>query len=117
MKARMSGIGLLFAASLFVAAQHQRDSAANRSKMIAFENAWNQAEERKDAKGLDALLDNSLVYTDYDGTLKTKADFLASVKAAGHRPEQQVTESMDARVYGDTAVVTGVYRVKGVDKG
>ena len=111
------GIGLLFAASLFVAAQEQRDSAANRSKIIAFENAWNQAEGRKDAKALDALMDNSLVYTDYDGTLKTKADFLASVKAAGHRPEQQVTESMNAHVYGDTAVVTGVYRVKGVDPG
>jgi hypothetical protein len=34
MKARMSGIGLRFAASLFVAAQHQRDSAANRSKLL-----------------------------------------------------------------------------------
>jgi hypothetical protein len=92
----MGGIGLLFAASLFVAAQEQRDSAANRSKIIAFEDAWNQAEERKDAKALDALMDNSLVYT--DGILKTKADFLASVKAARHRPEQQVTESMNAHV-------------------
>jgi ketosteroid isomerase-like protein len=111
----MGGIGLLFAASLFVAAQEQRDSAANRSKIIAFEDAWNQAEERKDAKALDALMDNSLVYT--DGILKTKADFLASVKAARHRPEQQVTESMNAHVYGEAAVVTGVYRVKGVDQG
>jgi hypothetical protein len=40
MKALISGIGLLFAASLSVA-QDQRDSAANRSKIIAFENAWN----------------------------------------------------------------------------
>jgi hypothetical protein len=36
MKAMMSGIGLLFAASLCVAAQDQRDSAANRSKIMAF---------------------------------------------------------------------------------
>jgi hypothetical protein len=57
---------------LFVAAQDQRDSAANRSKIIAFENAWSQAEERNDARALDALMDNSLVYTDYEGTLKTK---------------------------------------------
>jgi Domain of unknown function (DUF4440) len=62
-------------------------------------------------------MDNSLVYTDYEGTLKTKADFLAGMKAAGHRPEQQVTESMDAHVYGDTAVVTGVYCVERVDQG
>jgi ketosteroid isomerase-like protein len=117
MKAMIRGIGLLFAASWFVAAQDQGDSAANRSKNIAFENAWNQAEERKDAKALDALMDNSLVNTDYDGVLKTKADFLASVKAAGHRAEQQVTESMKVHVYGDAAVVTGVYRVKRVDQG
>lgn len=37
MKAMMSEIGFLFAASLFVAAQDQRDSAANRSNIIAFE--------------------------------------------------------------------------------
>ncbi len=117
MKAMISGTGLLFAASLFVVAQDQRDSAANRSKIIAFENAWNQTEERKDARALDALMDNSLVHTDYDGTLKTKADFLAGVKAAAHRPELQVTESMNAQVYGKAAVVTGVYRVKGVDQG
>ena len=73
---------------MFVAAQDQGDSAANRSKIIAFENAWNQAEESNDAGALEALMDDSLVYTDYEGTLKTKADFLASVKAAGHRPEQ-----------------------------
>jgi ketosteroid isomerase-like protein len=84
---------------------------------VAFENARKQAEEGKDAKALDVLRDNSLLYTDYDGTLKAKADFLASVKAAGHRPEQKVTESMNAHDYGDTAVGTGVYRVKGVDQG
>jgi hypothetical protein len=61
-------------------------------------------------------MDNSLVYTDYEGTRKTKVDFLAGVKAAGHR-QPQVTESMKAHVYGDTAVVTGVYGVEGVDQG
>jgi hypothetical protein len=41
MQAMMMGIGFLFAAFLFVTAQEQRDSAANRLKIIAFENAWN----------------------------------------------------------------------------
>ena len=94
---------------MFVVAQDQRDSAANRSKIIAFENAWNQTEERKDARALDALMDNSLVYTDYDGTLKTKTDFLAGVKAAAHRPELQVAESMNAQVYGDAAQWPRIY--------
>ena len=84
---------------------------------MAFESAWGLAEKYKDAKALDALLDNSLTYTDYDGTLKTKSDFLAEVKASGHNREQQMVESTSARIYGDTAVVIGIYRVKGIDKG
>jgi hypothetical protein len=86
-------------------------------QVIALENAWNQAEERKDTKALDEILDDTLRYTDYDGTTKTKAEFLASVKAPARHPEQQVTESMNARVYGDAAVVTGIYRVKGMENG
>ena len=102
--------------SLFAGAQETELTAA-QSKVIALENAWNQAEERKDAKALDAILDNSLVYTDYDGTMMTKPDFLTSVRAPARQPQQQVTESMNARVYGDSAIVTGVYRVKGTEKG
>ena len=62
------------------------------------------------------MLDNSLAYTDYDGSLKTKGDFLASVKAVGHSPEVETVESMSAHVYGDSAVVIGIYTVKGIDK-
>ncbi len=58
-----------------------------------------------------------MTYTDYDGSLKTKSDFLAGVKAAAHTPEEETAESMSAQIYGDTAVVVGVYRVKGIDKG
>jgi ketosteroid isomerase-like protein len=103
-------------ASVFAQAQ-STDLSASQSKVIALENAWNQAEERKDAKALDEILDSSLVYTDYDGSMKSKADFLAAVKAPAKHPEQQVTESMNAHVYGDSAVVTGVYRVKGMENG
>jgi hypothetical protein len=59
------GIGLLFAASLlFVAAQHPRDLAANRSKLLPLKARGNQAETRQDARALDARMDNSLVYTE-----------------------------------------------------
>ena len=118
-KAMIFVVALLLATSLFAAAQDEKDpaSAARRSRVMALEGAWGIAEQSKDAKALDTLLDDSLVYTDYDGTLKTKSDFLAAVKAPMHNPEQQVVESMSARVYGDTAIIIGIYRVKGVDKG
>ena len=113
------GVAVSFGASLLAVAQVETEAgaAARRSRVMAFESAWGIAENAKDAKALDALLDDTLAYTDYDGTLKTKSDFLAAVKAPGHNPEQQVVESTSVRVYGTTAVVIGVYRVKGLDQG
>ena len=44
---------------------------ADENRILAFENAWNSAEQRKDTRVLDELLSNSLAYTDYDGTFCT----------------------------------------------
>jgi len=115
--AAIYGIALLFAGLVSAFAQDETNSAAERSRVLAFESAWGMAEKSKDTKALDALLDDSLTYTDYDGTLKTKSDFLAAVKAPGLNREEEVVESTSAHVYGETAVVIGVYRVRGVDKG
>lgn len=93
------------------------DQADKQSKVLAMENAWNLAEEHKDFKALAMLLDNSLVYVDYDGSMMSKVDFLALVKSPAYHPEQEANESMRAQLYGDTAVVTGIYRIKGTEKG
>jgi ketosteroid isomerase-like protein len=93
------------------------DQADKQSKVIAMENAWNLAEEHKDVKALAMLLDNSLVYVDYDGTMMSKTDFLELVKSPAFNPEEEANERMEARLYGDTAVVTGIYRIKGTEKG
>ena len=91
-------------------------SDAEQSKIIALENAWNQAEEHKDVLALEMLLHPDLVYVDYDGSIMTKAQFIASIKTPALHPEQIVNESMTAHVFGDSAVVTGIYREKGVNK-
>lgn len=91
--------------------------SAEKTKILALENAWNQAEEDKDVTALDSLLDPTLVYIDYDGSFMDKAQFMASVPAPSLHPEQIVNESMSANVYGDSAVVTGIYREKGTRNG
>jgi hypothetical protein len=58
-----------------------------------------------------------VIYTDYDGSFMNKAQFMASVKAPSLHPEQIVNESMAAQVYGDSAVVTGVYRERSINNG
>lgn len=84
------------------------DESAARSKILALEHAWNQAEAFEDLKALDALFDNALVYVDPDGTLLTKAEFLSRVKSASL--QQVVTQSMAVKLFGNTAIVTGTYR-------
>jgi hypothetical protein len=90
---------------------------AEQTRILALENAWNQAEKHKDVRALDTLLDSSMVYIDYDGSMMDKAQFIASVKSPSLHPEQIVNESMTAHVYGASAVVTGVYREKGEKNG
>jgi len=97
--------------------QGTAQSDPEQTKILALENAWNQAEEHKDAKALETLLDSSLVYIDYDGTIMDKTQFIASVQEPALHPQQIVNESMTAHVYHDSAVVTGVYREKGVNHG
>jgi hypothetical protein len=53
---------------------------AEQSKILTLENAWNQAEKHKDGKALETLLHPDLVYVDYDGSMMTKVEFIASVK-------------------------------------
>src|SRR5579859_6665196 len=104
---------LCLLASVSARAQNPPDQSVIRDKILALENAWNQAEEHKDAKALDSLLAGTLIYVDYDGTLMNKAEFMASVKRASLHPEQILNDVMATQIYGDTVIVTGLYREKG----
>lgn len=85
------------------------------SKIMALENLWSQASATKDLKSLGSILDDGLVYVDPYGTLMTKAELLVDVRTS---PALQfLTESMAVHVHGDTAVITGTYRLKGLQRG
>jgi ketosteroid isomerase-like protein len=108
----------LFAMTLSALAQDTSD-AATKSKIAALEGAWNQAYKSGDTKALDALLDNAIVLVNDDGSVQTKKEFLESVKPPGSptgSQEQQVApESMSVRVFGNTAIATGIFRAKGME--
>ncbi len=86
-----------------------------RSKIVALENLWDQAVEARDLDALNGIIDDCFVYVGPDGRLLTKPEVLADLKAS-HRI-RAVSESMVVRLHGDTAVVTGIYRTTGVDRG
>ena len=96
---------------------HPQAMSEDEGRVLALETAWNHAEQSKDVAALDQLLAPELVYIDYDGSLMNKEEFLASVKSAGLSPAQIVNESQTAKVFGDCALVTGIYREKGTNNG
>jgi ketosteroid isomerase-like protein len=109
-------IATFFIATLICGSAHpmftQDDESTARAKVLGLEKAWNQAYKAGDIKALSAILDNSLVLVEDDGSLKTKSEFLASVKAASVNEEQVAPESLTVRVFGSTAVAIGVIAVK-----
>jgi len=118
----VGSIVVCLAASLTAATQTSTEVGtefeAASAKILALENAWNQAEERGDVKGMEMLFDDSLIYVTENGQLMTKAAFLASVKeAAKSRTEQIVTESVVVKTYGTVAIVSGVYVARGKKAG
>jgi ketosteroid isomerase-like protein len=88
-----------------------------QSKIVALEKAWNQAYKLGDIRALDVLLDDRIVLINDDGTVQTKAEFLAGVKPSESQEQQVAPESMSVHVFGNTAVATGVFRAKGVEGG
>src|SRR3981189_590823 len=111
-----AGIVLLLAVATSSARQAARSDES--SHVLALDNSWNRALETKDTKALDMLLADTFVSIDIDGSMQNKREFLASIKAPDyHPPAQAVTEQSAANVYGDSAVVVGIFRSKGVDKG
>jgi len=84
----------------------------------ALDNSWNRALETNDTKALDLLLADSFVSIDIDGSMQTKDEFLASLKGPGYQvPAHAVTEQSKVDVYGNSAVVVGIFRTQNARKG
>jgi ketosteroid isomerase-like protein len=111
-----AGLVVLFCAVLSIA-QDSSNPSTEEGRLRALESAWNHAEQSKDAAALNQLLADSLVYVDYDGTLLNKKEFLESTLHNSIEQEQINNDGMTVYVYGNAAVVTGVYRDKGIEKG
>ena len=110
------GLVLLCCAALLFA-QDAAKRNGEEGRLLALESAWNHAEQSKDAAALNQLLGDSFSYVDYDGTFLDKKKFLDATLHNDVEQEQINNDGMTVRVYGNAAVVTGVYRDKGIEKG
>jgi ketosteroid isomerase-like protein len=112
----MVTLGLLMLSAALTGAGQDR-VRDDEGKILALENAWNHALEVKDSKALDMLLAKTFVSIDIDGSISSRGEFLASIKSPDYEPSQAMNEQSNVQVYGDAAVVVGIFRVKGTEKG
>ncbi|HST12389.1 MAG TPA: nuclear transport factor 2 family protein [Terriglobales bacterium] len=109
-------IGVVLAASLLAGAQ-DNTNASVEGKIVALEKLWNQAYKAGDTKALDSILDDSIVLINDDGSMQSKKEFLASVKATNAQEQQVAPEFLKVKVHGEVAIASGVLRVKGTENG
>jgi len=95
-----------------------QDNSKDESMVIAMEKAWNQAYKSRDGKALGALLHDSVVLVNDDGSLQARSGFLTGIEKANPSANQQENpESIKVRFFGNVAIATGVFRQSGFEKG
>jgi hypothetical protein len=108
---------LLVTGSLLIAAGPSEETKVDQTRLIALENAWNLAQLHRDARALDSLISETFVYTDYDGTVMNKAEFMADIKDPSYTPTFVANENEKVIPYHNAAVVIGMYHTRGTYRG
>jgi ketosteroid isomerase-like protein len=119
MKPQTKKIALLILLLMAVrpfAAQSERPEA-EKSRILSLENAWNQAQWRKDAAALNMLLAPDILYVDYQGRLLSRTEYVTELLSPTLHPAKIFSDSMSVHLYAGVAVVNGIYNESGVKNG
>jgi ketosteroid isomerase-like protein len=84
-------------------------AAEPEQEIRAMEQLWNASRVRADVAALDRLLADGWTVTHGDGTINTKAEYLADLKSGDRKFFADVKQDdFSVRIYGDTAVAAGL---------
>ena len=108
----VAGIIAMLVLPLAQAVEH-----ADESKILALENAWNQAQLHHNSTVVASMLPDTFIYTDYDGTVMNKTQFLADLMDTSYQATMVENENVKVFTYEGAAVVIGTYHTKGTYKG
>jgi len=98
-------------------AAQDKSGSADEIQVRQLERAWNQAEAKQEIGALSTLLADSLAYTDYDGSFMNKKEYMKWAAAPEQKADHIYDEGLNVQVYSNAAVVTGIYRETGTNKG
>lgn len=111
---------VLFATFVVCAALFAQNKAAPSGDEIQIrqlERAWNEAEARHDPVAVTNIVADTLVYIDFDGSVMNKAEYIQDVTKTAYQADHLYDEGFTVTVYGNAAVVNGIYRETGASKG
>ena len=93
------------------------EDGSREAQIIALEKAWNQAQLMHDSGALQRLVGPRFINTEYDGAVSTRDQFLADISDPKFSPTAMGIQDVKVELYGDTAVVAGIYHTKGSSSG
>jgi hypothetical protein len=106
LRPRFSSVAVVMLLALGSALVH---AAGPEQEIRAMEKLWNESRVRADVAALDRLLDEGWTVTHGDGTINTKAEYLADLKSGDRKFFADVKQDdFTVRLYGDTAVAAGI---------
>ncbi len=108
---------LLCSSSPFAQEKPVASTNPDEIQIRQLERAWNQAEASQQVNEVSKLVDDTLVYTDYDGSIMNKSEYMKWVAAPDQKADHLFDEGMTVHVYANAAVVNGIYRESGTNKG
>ncbi|MGH9949654.1 MAG: serine hydrolase [Pyrinomonadaceae bacterium] len=85
------------------------ESIAAEHEVRKLERAWLDAYERHDVKAMNAIVADDFIITFPNGTKQKKQQVLDSINAPRNpaNPQKFFTEDVQARVYGNTVILSG----------
>jgi hypothetical protein len=98
------------------AAQKSKDDS-QETKLLVMEHLWNEAQVSRDSRALDGLIGSAFVNTEWDGEVSDKSKFLADIRDPHFKPTNLTIQDVKVSMYGDSAVVVGLYHTKGTYQG
>ena len=87
------------------------------STVLNLEKKWNEVYKQSDIAAMDSLLADDYIITEVDGNTYGKAGYIAHNGSATLHVEVSEMSDLRVRMHGNTAVVTGAYHEKGIEKG
>jgi ketosteroid isomerase-like protein len=82
-------------------------------ELLKLEKAFAEAIVRNDLEGIGRLVTDDWIIIDPNGEIVDRARFFEVIKSGALTHDMMESEDFRVRVYGDSAVVTGVARAKG----